>query len=385
LFAQGGLTPPGAPTPTMKTLDQIEPRTPVSAENTPGDTTTLFKITQPGSYYLTGNVTGVSNKHGIVIACTNVTLDLMGFDLNGGGYYSRSAVTVSGAQRHIAVINGAVHDWGEGGVDTSTAEQCSIEGIRATAVGGPNYNMRSGIHTGDASTVSRCFARNNGFGGFKLGAGCVISDCTALLNAAGFEIGAGATVSRCTAWGNSGLGISVAADSVLMGCTATSNSNNGIVLSGGTARDCSSARNALRGFYIGSGSTVTGCSANNNTSDGFYFSGSGCAISGCSAQGNGGDGINIGGNSLVSGNTCHLNNGAGIRPSGNARVDGNLVCSNNVGVICTMNGNNFVVRNTAHGNTLTDYSIAAGNQNAAVVANPGANFANQTPWSNFQY
>jgi hypothetical protein len=30
-FAQGSLTPPGAPAPTMKTLAQIEPRTPVDA------------------------------------------------------------------------------------------------------------------------------------------------------------------------------------------------------------------------------------------------------------------------------------------------------------------------------------------------------------------
>jgi hypothetical protein len=31
LSAQGSLTPPGAPAPTMKTLTQIEPRTPISS------------------------------------------------------------------------------------------------------------------------------------------------------------------------------------------------------------------------------------------------------------------------------------------------------------------------------------------------------------------
>jgi hypothetical protein len=49
LLAQGSLTPPGAPAPTMKTLAQIEPRTPIAAAP--------FTISAPGSYYLTTNLT----------------------------------------------------------------------------------------------------------------------------------------------------------------------------------------------------------------------------------------------------------------------------------------------------------------------------------------
>ena len=55
-FAQGSLTPPGLPAPTMKSADQIEPRTIVNAVNTPGDANNLFIITNSGSYYLTTNL-----------------------------------------------------------------------------------------------------------------------------------------------------------------------------------------------------------------------------------------------------------------------------------------------------------------------------------------
>src|SRR4051794_30032159 len=84
-FPQGSLTPPAAPTPTMKTLDQLEARMPVDTTHTPGNATTLFILTQPGSYYLTSNLTGVSGQHGITINADNVTLDLNGFVLVGPG------------------------------------------------------------------------------------------------------------------------------------------------------------------------------------------------------------------------------------------------------------------------------------------------------------
>ena len=73
----GDLNPPtGAPAPTMKTLTEVEPRTPVNAANTPGDATAVFRITQHGSYYLTGNIMGEAGKSGVVIDSDDVTLDL---------------------------------------------------------------------------------------------------------------------------------------------------------------------------------------------------------------------------------------------------------------------------------------------------------------------
>ena len=69
----GPLDPPGAPAPTMKTLQQVEPRTPISS--------IPFTITTPGSYYVTSDL-ATTGTLGIRIDTNDVTLDLSGFTLS---------------------------------------------------------------------------------------------------------------------------------------------------------------------------------------------------------------------------------------------------------------------------------------------------------------
>ena len=88
LALAGPLDPPAGPvTSTYKTLGEIMPEIAINAANTPGDATCKFKITQPGSYYLPGNMLGDTGTHEIKIALGpsggHVSIDMRGFTLRG--------------------------------------------------------------------------------------------------------------------------------------------------------------------------------------------------------------------------------------------------------------------------------------------------------------
>src|SRR5260370_9368282 len=96
-FAQGSLTPPGAPGATFKTLAQIEPRTPISS--------LPFTISVAGSYYVTTNLAAVAAVDGITVAADNVSVDLNGFSLTGFGTIN-SAVYSPPARKTLSIRNG---------------------------------------------------------------------------------------------------------------------------------------------------------------------------------------------------------------------------------------------------------------------------------------
>ncbi len=279
----GPLDPPAGPiSPTHKTLTEVEPRIAINAVNTPGDsdatTPSLFKITQPGSYYLTGNIVGVAgNRTAIEIAAADVTLDLNGFALIGTASSGVAAgIRSTGFLSTVTVRNGSVVDWPSSGIDLSTFHGCCVSDVVASLNG-------VGVQVGSGSRVERCTADTNGGTGIDANSGGMIIDCEARDNAGtGIDGGTGTTISRCTAYTNN-IGITIS--------------------SGGTVLDSTAYANGSNGMNAGSGSTIARCTAYLNTGNGI-FAAVGTSVTGCTARSNESNGIAAAAGCLVRDNTC---------------------------------------------------------------------------------
>jgi hypothetical protein len=191
----GPLDPPsGAIAPTYKTLSEVEPRIAISATSTPGDATCVFKITQPGSYYLTGNLYSDTGKHAIVITTSNVQLDMRGFNLlsQPGGL---SGVQVVPGSENVEIHNGSFAGYRPGGA--ISAANAGVVARDLLVIG-----CYPGITVGPYSTIERCVVRNaSGGSAFVVGSYGNVINCSSIGtgNSTGITLsGTGARVIGCT-------------------------------------------------------------------------------------------------------------------------------------------------------------------------------------------
>jgi hypothetical protein len=336
----GPLTPPVGPVAsTYKTLTEVEPRIAINATNTPGDADSVYKITLPGSYYLSQNLVGAVGKRSIEIIASGVTLDLNGFEISGvTGSLAGIASTVNGL-RDIRVLNGSLRDCGGAGIDfaTNLVNSAILTHLRASG------NGAGGLLAGYRANVSECSAYSNTGMGITVGAESVIHACMAASNTQdGIAGGTSCSVTNCSSNTNGNAGISFTGSSIT-NCVANANTGNGINNSGGgTVHACAADDNNLNGFNVGAG-TISNCTARVNTLNGIFVSDSSIVLNNaCSANG------------LSSGN------GAGILVFGTAnRIEGNNCYFADRGIHVGGIGN-VIVRNSCKGNNV-NWQISAGN------------------------
>lgn len=164
--AQGSLTPPGPPAPMMKTLDQVEPRTPISS--------VPYAITNPGSYYLVSNLNLTVNSNAITIGTNEVTLDLKGFAittsvLRGTG----SAILLNGGNTDITIVNGHItggtFPYFVGGINYAGSPPVNVTVANVSVRECASYGINLGTNT--SSVVEDCIVQS--IQGYGIEAGAV--------------------------------------------------------------------------------------------------------------------------------------------------------------------------------------------------------------------
>jgi len=289
----------------MKTLDQLEPRTPISS--------LPFVITNSGSYYVTTNLIGVSGQSGIIVSNDNVTLDLRGFALVSAGGFG-SGIYVPNLQYNISVRNGIMQGWGDYGIRANNAFNCQYEDLKAKGNG-------RGFVLGTHCVIRGCMARDNFYEGFLLENDTTVLGCSAQSNGAdGFNAGANSQILNSYAGYNSGSGFGVPDACTVKDCVSAQNGNAGIQADSGcrlVGNTCN--YNAIGIDATGGANRVDSNLAVSNSVAGIQVAGTNCnVIVRNQAMGNAagyvdylGLGGNVYGSLIACGSTTELTSGSG--------------------------------------------------------------------------
>lgn len=330
----GSLTPPpGAPAPTMKSLVNIDPGTPLIPANAP------FILSSAGSYYLTGNVTTIpANAAVITIAAPGVTIDLRGFSLIAAGSTGTTAshsaiLSTSPVFANLTIRNGHINGAWFAGVYADVPRQIFCENVNV------RLTKNTGIQVGANSRIAGCqvdggTAVGSGFvvaHGIRVGIGSLVEGCTVeRCDGDGISLSSGCSALDCVSYDNGDDGIVTGFGGMVSRCTTYFNDGDGISLgTGSSALDCIGFDNGITGITAGSGCAISRCAAFSNTGNGIETSSS-CSVGNCTAFNNDGRGFLLGDGCIIGNSAAYLNDFAGFEGSTSCSVTG-CAASQNAG------------------------------------------------------
>ena len=387
--ARGGpITPPGgAVASTGRTMLEVEPRIPVGPTTTPGTGSATYSISQPGSYYLTGNIAGVTGKHGIEITSSNVTVDLMGFEVRGlnpgGNAFSGVFAQNLGLER-ISVRNGRVNNWGSTCVHLGAATMCAVQGVTCTSL----FTVDACIRVGDSSLVEGCTVETVQTG-IIAGKACAVVNCRANGCAAtGVSTGTACSVTGCQAENCGTVGFLPGYSSLVAQCTVRGGGNGasgaGIRATGCTVLECSVQEGGGTGIAAVFAAVVQRCLVQECGEYGISAT-TGSTVCDCQCIGSGSHGIAVVDKCDVRNNVSRNNSGHGIAVfnTGN-RVEGNHCTGNDRGIDVVSTGN-LIIRNSVSANSGFGYAVVANNLFGPNIFNSAGLTSSTNPHANYEF
>jgi len=335
----GDLNPPAGPVgPTMKALDVVEPRTPVSSAP--------FVITQAGSYYLTGNLAPVAGA-AIEINSADVTLDLAGFTIEGAPTQDH-AVVVNGAR--VRVHNGVIRNAQRGAVFVDPgANGAVLEDLRIESVALEAIPPAPAVLLGPDARAERLHIESAREGIIIAGDNVIIRDCTLadiIEEAIAPDAALAASLRAARVEGcsvrDAGTGISVPDASIVVDCTVL-RTTTGIKAPGTVVQRCTVEVASSFGLDIGPRGIARDCIVRDAATIGIIgraYS----LIETCHIRGNSTIGISGGVLSLRHNRLWAVS----LHSSGDSTIEGNEIVYNVVGtegfragVGDTIRGNSF--------------------------------------------
>jgi hypothetical protein len=296
MILAGNLEPSAPPAGTMKPLDQVEPRTPI--------TSVPYTISVSGSYYLTKNLTSTGTA--ISVNASDVTIDLCGFTLTGPGIGPHRGVVIGSSLNNIEVRNGTIKNFGySGSIYSGTGLNYRVISVQCLS------------NTHSAIVLS--------------GNACLVKDCVVYGSAAGYSTDT--------------YGIWVPSNSIVTG---------NIVYSNGL----STANGNFYSIRAGTGSIVTSNTVSGNGVGHWgvgnvygIWADTSSKVADNTVTDNAGVGINTGDSTIVSGNTVVSSAGDGILCGDRCTITGNNVSNNGGSGISCFGGyiatNNVMKNNTS--------------------------------------